>query len=113
MAGDNLARLAKETQEEERAYNAAKEIIDRFLKAANQLRNWPHVTWSGRDANGTLFGPLPRERDVNTIIMEQTPALEEIHQAVKKWDSTRAVVQGIYDNLTHEEKALAKSPVRR
>jgi hypothetical protein len=74
MNGENLARYSKATEEEGHAFEEVKEIIGRFQKAANQLKSWQKVTFSWHDKD-TFVGPLPKERDENTIVIEQVPNL--------------------------------------
>jgi hypothetical protein len=105
-------RLTKAKATEEEAKEEAQTLVDKFLRAAERLRNWQKVDFVGRNEDGTRFGPLPHDCDQNTIRIMDVPDLMTIYGAVSKWNVASGEVHGLRENLTAEQRQTLGLPAR-
>ena len=112
MAGENVARYTKATSVEDEALTEAKEVIDRFQRVATQLRNWQKVTFCWHKEDGTYVGLLPRERDENTITIEDVPTLHQVREAIDKWRNANGELHAAWNGLALDEREVMKKPAR-
>jgi hypothetical protein len=105
-------RLSNAKAAEKQAKDEASSLVDRLRKVADQLRNWQKLSFLGCDENGNIFGPMPSERDQNTIDIRDVPDLMAIRNAVGRWHSAANSVHAIQSSLTAEQRQTLGLPPR-
>jgi hypothetical protein len=103
-------RFTEARTAEQRAQQQAQELVDRFLRIADLLREWQEVSFEWYGEDGNLRRPLfPDEK---TIHIGHVPTMEQIRDGIEEWKKAIRELQAIESNLTEAQRQVLGLPPR-
>jgi len=101
---DRYDRTSKAGEE---AQKQADEIVSQFLHAANALRDWKNVGFSGKLPSGEFVDTLDTTK---LIRFNEVPSIHAIFEAIQKWHKCHSEVQATVQLMTEDQRRKVGQP---